>query len=392
MNMESQREVRDIALPSGLVQVEYLESDGRQYIDTGIPVVKNDDNYYISVEIKFSANSIQNDKWVFGSYNHDIGDNYNYLVGIYENQWCVGQFNKNFKHPAGIPTISNVTHTVKVNLDVDGVGTTLETAFDGRTVNTATVKKKYTGGADTNAYLFASHRMVGYDQITPDYALPSRIYYCKIWENGTLKRDFIPVMFTNNLGQAEGAMYDCANPRVGVNPDGTPRTDGLYRNRGVGSFWWFQQEKYERNSIVPIMEYNADDADYNFLGWSRDRFATQPEYPKDNPGRTKFDRNVKIYGVWELKECLVTFNFMGGVGTIGGTETSDFKKKQLRNTPIGELPVATKTGYIFLGWYTDPVGGVFVDEDTPVMDDLILFAQWQLDYDMFLQDIEGMIG
>ena len=122
MNMESQREVRDIALPSGLVQVEYLESDGRQYIDTGIPVVKNDDNYYISVEIKFSANSIQNDKWVFGSYNHDIGDNYNYLVGIYENQWCVGQFNKNFKHPAGIPTISNVTHTVKVNLDVDGVG------------------------------------------------------------------------------------------------------------------------------------------------------------------------------------------------------------------------------------------------------------------------------
>ena len=90
MNTESQREIRDIALPSGLVQLEYLESDGGQYIDTGIPVVKNDDNYYISVEIKFSTNSIQNDKWIFGSYNNDIGGDYNYLVGIYEDQWCVG--------------------------------------------------------------------------------------------------------------------------------------------------------------------------------------------------------------------------------------------------------------------------------------------------------------
>lgn len=103
---------------------------------------------------------------------------------------------------------------------------------------------------------------------------------------------------------------------------------------------------------------------------------------------------------------------MGGAGTFDSEEDSDsndseedsdskkkkqlkisdFKMKHLRNTPIGELPTATKTGYIFLGWYTEPVGGVFVDKDTPVMDDLILFAQWQLDYDMFLQDIEGMIG
>ena len=34
----------------------------------------------------------------------------------------------------------------------------------------------------------------------------------------------------------EGAMYDRANPTVGMNPDGSARTDGLYRNRGTGAF------------------------------------------------------------------------------------------------------------------------------------------------------------
>ena len=405
MNTESQREIRDIALPSGLVQLEYLESDGGQYIDTGIPVVKNDDNYYISVEIKFSTNSIQNDKWIFGSYNNDIGGDYNYLVGIYEDQWCVGLCNQEFLHPnpTNIPLSKNVKHIVKVNCDE-------KTTFDDETIyNTIFKKPCDKTDANTNAYLFASHRV----KLASQYALPCQIYYCKIWENGTLKRDFIPVKFTNNLGQPEGAMYDLANPSIGIDPDGTQRNDGLYRNRGVNSFWWWpRQEKHERNSIVQIKKFNADDADYNFLGWNRDRFAIQPEYPKDNPGNAKFDRNVKLYGIWELKECLVTFNFMGGAGTFDSEEDSDsndseedsdskkkkqlkisdFKMKHLRNTPIGELPTATKTGYIFLGWYTEPVGGVFVDKDTPVMDDLILFAQWQLDYDMFLQDIEGMIG
>lgn len=49
-------------------------------------------------------------------------------------------------------------------------------------------------------------------------------------------RDFIPVRFTNKQGVSEGAMYDRANPTVGMDPDGSARTDGLYRNRGTGAF------------------------------------------------------------------------------------------------------------------------------------------------------------
>ena len=71
----------------------------------------------------------------------------------------------------------------------------------------------------------------------------ARVFRFKAWEaTGTLVRDFIPVRFTNELGQSEGAMYDRANPTVGMNPDGSPRTDGLYRNSGTGAFTWAEKQ------------------------------------------------------------------------------------------------------------------------------------------------------
>lgn len=64
----------------------------------------------------------------------------------------------------------------------------------------------------------------------------SRLYSSKYYRNGVLIQHLISVRFTNELGQSEGAMYDRANPTVGMNPDGSARTDGLYRNRGTDAF------------------------------------------------------------------------------------------------------------------------------------------------------------
>ena len=58
-----------------------------------------------------------------------------------------------------------------------------------------------------------------------------RIYSAKVWDvNGAVIGDFIPVRFTNELGQSEGAMYD--------------RVSGqLFRNAGTGAFL-FGQDKH----------------------------------------------------------------------------------------------------------------------------------------------------
>ena len=65
---------------------------------------------------------------------------------------------------------------------------------------------------------------------------PVKIEIIQIFNYDKFLYDFIPVRFTNELGLSEGAMYDRANPTVGMNPDGSARTDGLYRNRGTGAF------------------------------------------------------------------------------------------------------------------------------------------------------------
>ena len=57
-----------------------------------------------------------------------------------------------------------------------------------------------------------------------------RIEAFSLYNNNTLVRDMIPV----RVG-TEGAMYDRLGTG-GMNPDGSARTDGLYRNRGTGAF------------------------------------------------------------------------------------------------------------------------------------------------------------
>lgn len=151
-------------------------------------------------------------------------------------------------------------------------------------------------------------------------------------------------------------------------------------------------EKHEKNSVVTLKNvkpmFNIDDttSDYNFLGWNRDIFAVSPEYYGEGLPRTaQFDRDVDLYGIWTLKYCWLTYNTMGGSG-------NNYSIKVLKGSLLGELPTTSKEGYIFLGWYTAPVGGVVVSTGTPIMNDTILFAQWQIDYNIFLDNMEGMIN
>ena len=62
-----------------------------------------------------------------------------------------------------------------------------------------------------------------YRRVVSDLKYAGKLFGSKIWQTGVLRRDFIPVRFTNESGQSEGAMYD--------------RVSGqLYRNQGTGAF------------------------------------------------------------------------------------------------------------------------------------------------------------
>lgn len=77
----------------------------------------------------------------------------------------------------------------------------------------------------------------------------------------------------------------------------------------------------------------------------------------------------KEQGRWLKNPRTITWNSTGG--TCAQTETvlpSGF--------PLGVLPVATKTGYTFEGWFTDASGGTQITTETIVNGNVTYYAQW----------------
>ena len=73
----------------------------------------------------------------------------------------------------------------------------------------------------------------------------------------------------------------------------------------------------------------------------------------------------------------ITFNTMGGYMDAGPTACANYNFKYGRILK-GGLPKPSKTGYDFVGWYTDRVGGSLVTDETRVTDksDHTLYARW----------------
>ena len=71
------------------------------------------------------------------------------------------------------------------------------------------------------------------------------------------------------------------------------------------------------------------------------------------------------------KDCQVAFHANGG-----GIE-SNYKIIE-RGTALGTLPVPTRSGYYFTGWYTSLTNGILVDENYIPSGDIELYAIWKV--------------
>ena len=82
--------------------------------------------------------------------------------------------------------------------------------------------------------------------------------------------------------------------------------------------------------------------------------------------------NHTLYARWSLKNITVTFDAAGG-------ECSVLSKTVTFSQAFGTLPIPTKTGYNFVGWFTQINGGVLIDSTT-IMDKediFVLYAHWE---------------
>lgn len=187
-------------LPDGYTQVEYLESTGTQYINTGVNLSNNS-----NVEINAKLTATQRDKnyYLFGSSIEN--KRYMIAVGSFTNKYLADFVSSSYRIESSFSAFDGKFHTHKAtNLSyyIDEIlqGSTSSSTF----TNTS------------SAYIFdvrdrgASARLG-----TQSW----KIKYCKIWDGNNLIRNFIPCINSSNVA----GMYDTVN-------------DVFYANAGTGTF------------------------------------------------------------------------------------------------------------------------------------------------------------
>jgi len=212
---------------AGYTQLEYIESDGTQWINTQ---VYTDTNALQKVDIKYMMLSGNGD-WatIIGDHlNHLIfrkqESTQNYQIYMYTNEalgWTNGY-------------VENQIRTLQVSREGDNliVYSNNESVFNGQVG-----WKDFT--SNSRVYLFASYLSSG----NAVYTSKARLYYAKLYgSNGALVRDLVPVRRNSNgvLGmydKANNQFYGNANTASGA-ADFTPGPEVLNQDPAIPGMTW----------------------------------------------------------------------------------------------------------------------------------------------------------
>lgn len=182
-----------MSLPIGYKRLEYIKFSGTQYIDMGFKATQN-----TKIEAKFhneqSANSA-----VFGA----------------DKAWTQDSFGIWINNKIAVPVVGTVSGTI---------GISYSSAYDTFTLDKNTLKLN--GGtiwtaSGVSAFQTPTNVCLGAVNRSGDVSekFVGKMYYCKVWENGTLIRDFISCQ--NRAGDV--GMWDDVN-------------SVFYGNAGTGTF------------------------------------------------------------------------------------------------------------------------------------------------------------
>ena len=187
-------------------KLEYIESTGTQYIDTG---------YYVNpktrVKIDFAFTSLSKQQRIFGhSSDSDSGSNLSFCCYINGS----GKIATANKDGIGNWLTTGVTATTdRVTISMDEINKKL--TILGNNVNYSSSLNTITRTSNLSLTLFVDNRTDVYDAL---YA-SAKLYSFKVWDNNTLVRNFIP---SQNSSGAVG-LYDTV-------------TKTFYGNAGTGTF------------------------------------------------------------------------------------------------------------------------------------------------------------
>lgn len=187
-----------MALPSGYIKLEYIESSGTQYINTGF-VPSPDTRAVIDAQITAQSG-------VSAAYLGERSGSGGTDKTAYE-LWSMstgGNVSSDFFGNRVSKTMSTIG--IRVLIDKNKASVTI----NGNTITNSAAA----GTAKLPIFLLASN-----DKGTAAYGIAAKLYLCRLYDNGTLVRDFVPC---KNASGVVG-MWDDVN-------------SVFYQNSGTGVF------------------------------------------------------------------------------------------------------------------------------------------------------------
>ena len=188
-------------LPPGYTQLEYIESTGTQYINTGI--IPSSD-IEVAMDVQLTSVSQGETKMLFGCNNYYSMSTKYYMLMLKTTSDLPLQVNcgANGLDTLDIPIASASIARTNAQLSVNG---TLFTA----TIFDSTITRTFSGGLPTiSIYLFA--RRV--DNAVSN-CIMMKLYRCTVSANG-VSYDFIPAL---RLSDNKPGLYDVVNDQFHVN-------------------------------------------------------------------------------------------------------------------------------------------------------------------------------
>ncbi len=172
-------------LPEGVIPIEYLHSSGTAYIDTGIECTSK-------LKVQFEGLVTTNaNAAICGGISNASGSTY------FRHHWSPNKTNfywiqRNSSSSASVT--SSYTTNTWYNVTIDPVNGTA--SINGTSKTFTKITNLYT--TSQNYFIFVRKAQSGDTQ-----SRPGRFKFFKIWNDGTLVRDFIPVRVDTT-----GYMYD----------------------------------------------------------------------------------------------------------------------------------------------------------------------------------------
>lgn len=186
-------------VPSGLVELEYIESTGTQYIDTGF---KPNQNTRVVMDVTPVDVSLGKMWCAFGVRQNDI------YFGLYKAS--TGNMNLTWFYGSNYSNYFTVDYAKRHNLEVNKNAASV----DG-------ISKSY--AAQTFQFTIPLFLLCDNAAGSPTSAGAALLYSCQIYDNGTLIRDFIPA---KKISNGKCGLWDKVNLKFYTDENGGNFTAG----------------------------------------------------------------------------------------------------------------------------------------------------------------------